>query len=268
MARDRFSKQPSHYPPLPFHLLRFGQLLSTIVVSSVLIFFCHHLLAEGIRVPWTFIVLLTVSLLTLVALLVTCVSYTLRMLSPKINMCSNAVLTVFWALGLALLSWNLSWTLGHHCARTTWHNEAGIMVCRLYKALTAFTVIGLATTAVLFLLDLRTHRGTTAQGTYNVMLDIKHPVPRSSSFSSHHYDRDSGDGDIGSQRPAPYSADSYGRVGIAPDDDEIRPVSGNSSSHELARPYKVQKPIEAVQFGYVAPSEQTRYDGPGGVNYF
>ena len=124
-------------------------------------------------------------------------------------------------------------------------------------------------TAVLFMIDLRTYRATTAQGIYNAMLDIKHPIPRSSSpFPNHHYNRDSCDGDISSQRPAPYSADSYSRAGIAPDDDEFRPTSGSSSSHELARPYKVQKPIETGQFGYVALSEQTRYDGPRGVSYF
>ena len=163
MARDRFSKQPSHYPPLAFHLLRLAQLVSTLIVSSVLVFFCHHLHVEKIYLPWTFIVvrttfyrprlksentdprpkLLAVSLLTLVALLVTSVFYTFRNLSTKYNLYSNAALTLLWVLGLTLLTWNLSWTLGHHCTTPTWHNEAGIMVCRLYKALTAFTVIGL-----------------------------------------------------------------------------------------------------------------------------
>lgn len=32
-------------------------------------------------------------------------------------------------------------------------------------------------------------------------------------------------------------------------------------SHEVKRPYRVQRPIEAQDFGYAAPSEQTRYDG-------
>lgn len=32
--------------------------------------------------------------------------------------------------------------------------------------------------------------------------------------------------------------------------------------------YKVQKPIEASEFGYSQPSEQTRYDGGGGQQYF
>lgn len=87
--------------------------------------------------------LLTVSLLTFVVLLVTSAFYTFRTLSPKYNLYSNGALTLLWILGLTLLTWNLSWTLGHHCARTTWHNDAGIMVCRLYKAMTAFTVTGL-----------------------------------------------------------------------------------------------------------------------------
>lgn len=38
-------------------------------------------------------------------------------------------------------------------------------------------------------------------------------------------------------------------------------------SHDAARPYKVQKPIEAQQFGYNAPSEQTSYGGGGGTGW-
>lgn len=38
-------------------------------------------------------------------------------------------------------------------------------------------------------------------------------------------------------------------------------------SHDLARPYKVQKPIEAQQFGYSTPSEQTSYGGGGGTGW-
>ena len=34
-------------------------------------------------------------------------------------------------------------------------------------------------------------------------------------------------------------------------------------SHEVKRPYRVQKTIEAQNFGYAAPSEQTTYDGAG-----
>ncbi len=55
MNRSRISKQPSHYPPLPFHLLRLGQLLSSLIAASVLSFFVHHLEKEGYYIPWTFL---------------------------------------------------------------------------------------------------------------------------------------------------------------------------------------------------------------------
>ena len=65
MARDKFSKQPSNYPPLAFHLLRLCQLVSSLIVASVLAFFCYHLHADNIGVPWTFIVVGTPRSLTL-----------------------------------------------------------------------------------------------------------------------------------------------------------------------------------------------------------
>lgn len=38
-------------------------------------------------------------------------------------------------------------------------------------------------------------------------------------------------------------------------------------SYENKTPYKTQRPIVAQNFGYQAPSEQTRYDGAGGSAY-
>ena len=55
MGKSRISKQPSHYPPLAFHLIRLGQILSSIVVASVLFFFIHHLEIEHYNIPWTFL---------------------------------------------------------------------------------------------------------------------------------------------------------------------------------------------------------------------
>lgn len=34
-------------------------------------------------------------------------------------------------------------------------------------------------------------------------------------------------------------------------------------SHDIQRPYKVQRPIEAQRFGYSHPEEQTSYGGGG-----
>ena len=107
------------------------------------------------------------------------------------------------------------------------------------------------------------------------MLDLKHPIPRASSpFPNDPWDSRSGAADHRQDPYAsqPYSADSYSASGFAAEhdgDDDIvvgfrNPEHNNSTSHELARPYKVQKPIEAQRFGYQVPSEQTTYDGAGG----
>lgn len=140
------------------------------------------------------------------------------------------------------------------------------MVCRLYKALTAFTVTGLSVllrvlpmnhtkyyppfliltnprfaTLLATLLDLHTHRKSTKLGNYNPMLDVKRPAaysispPQPTSYS---------------QAPDPYEAQGQ-----------------RETSHDIARPYKVQRPIEAQQFGYSAPSEQTTYAGGSGAHW-
>lgn len=64
LPRERVSKKPSSYPTLAFHLLRLGQLLSSIIVSSVLIFFVHHLHKEEYYIPWTFILVRDIPSLT------------------------------------------------------------------------------------------------------------------------------------------------------------------------------------------------------------
>ncbi|KAL8738295.1 MAG: hypothetical protein Q9181_000884 [Wetmoreana brouardii] len=237
MAGVKITRNPSPYNPLSFHLLRLGQFISAIIVSSVICFFVHYLLLEHYKLPWTFIFLLTASLFTLLALITSSALYHFRTLPPKYNLINNAALSVLWILGLSLLMWNLGWTLGHRCLLSTWHTEAGIMVCRLYKACTAFAVTGLLTTLLALLLDIRVYRKSTQRGRYNKMYEPSNvkrssptsstPMPQYESYSSSRADET---GDLGEQRP-----------------------------------YKVREEIEVRHFGYQAPSEQTKYDPQHGV---
>lgn len=55
MAGAKVTRNPSPYRPLPFHLLRLGQSISAIIVSSVVCFFVYYLLREHYKLPWTFI---------------------------------------------------------------------------------------------------------------------------------------------------------------------------------------------------------------------
>ncbi|KAL8922405.1 MAG: hypothetical protein Q9172_003561 [Xanthocarpia lactea] len=225
-------RNPSPYAPLPFHLLRLCQFISAVIVTSVVWYFVYFLVREHYKLPWTFIFLLTASSLTILALFVSSALYHFRTLPPMYNLTNNAVLSVLWILGLSFLTWNVGWTIGHGCTITTWHTEAGIMVCRLYKACTAFTVTGLLSSLLALLFDVQTHRKSTQLGKYNAMHepDIKRsipitsrPAPRYEPFSS---------------QPAEYASGDLGDQ----------------------RPYKVQESIEVQHFGYSAPTEQTRYD--------
>jgi hypothetical protein len=53
--KANFSKQPSSYPPVAFHVIRISQFLSAAVVLGILSFFVNSLEVERYRVPWTFI---------------------------------------------------------------------------------------------------------------------------------------------------------------------------------------------------------------------
>jgi len=186
--------------------------------------------------------LLTVGVLTLVTLTATTILHFTRSLNPKLNLTVNTTLTVLWILGLALLTWNLTWTLGHRCIVTRWQNEAGVMVCRLYKSLTAFTVTGAFTTILALALDMRIQRNSTQLGKYNQMLDVKVPTNVRST--------------------SPFGA-SVGNLNEQ-EDGVVPKIHVRSPSHDLQRPYKVQRPMEAGRFGYSHPEEQTSYGGGGG----
>lgn len=87
--------------------------------------------------------LISVSAFTLASFLLTSVLHFNRTLKPIYNVYINSFLSLLWCVGFALLSWNLSITLVHRCSIENWSTEAGVMVCRIYKALEAFATLGM-----------------------------------------------------------------------------------------------------------------------------
>lgn len=170
MARDKV--KPTHYPFVPFHLLRSAQLVSALIVASIMFYFLWHLTHDHYRLPWTFILLLAVSLLTILSLSTTIVLHCCCGLNPRLNVCLNGCLLVLWSVGFALLSWWSSGTLSHVCNKSNWEDETGIMVCRIYKALFAFTLLGFVSTFAAALLDVFVFRRATTRGKYNQMQNI------------------------------------------------------------------------------------------------
>ena len=48
------------YPTLPFHAIRTLSLISALIVSGILIFFCYQLKVDGYKLPWTFLIVSSV----------------------------------------------------------------------------------------------------------------------------------------------------------------------------------------------------------------
>ncbi|KAL6249139.1 hypothetical protein RBB50_004202 [Rhinocladiella similis] len=166
----KMRSRPQVYPRLAFHVIRAIAFISAAIVSGILIYFCIQLKHDGFKLPWTFIVILLSSLLSLLALLVTSLIYAFAFLNPLLNLISNSSILLVWTVGIALLTYNMYGTLGHSCSRTNWANNDGMMICRTYKAFYSFNIFGWLAQVALIILDIRSRRKQTALGRYNRMM--------------------------------------------------------------------------------------------------
>ena len=60
MAFKRDRVKPTAYPFLPFHLIRSAQLVSSLIVASIMTYFLRELHSNGYSMPWTFILVLPI----------------------------------------------------------------------------------------------------------------------------------------------------------------------------------------------------------------
>lgn len=160
----RAKTAPSTYPRVVFHGIRFGQLLASAVVGGIMSYFIYQLTHDRWDTPWTFIwvclnlswksgalrtnaddgtQLTAASLFSIAALLVTIILHCCVGLTSRLNLAVNGFLLVLWAVSWSLLTWFMSPTLANMCDVEHWHEDTGIMICRIYKALFAFTLLGL-----------------------------------------------------------------------------------------------------------------------------
>jgi hypothetical protein len=188
--RSKPSVKPSAYPALPFHAIRFFSFLSSIVVGAILALFIYHLHADGFKLPYSFLVvsthipqkntpngiqnltnhqLLIAAALSLLNILLTTLIHCSCGLSPKLSITANAILLILWAISLGLICWSLSGTITTSCTTTYWGNSTGVSVCRSYKALFTFTIIGLVAHIAALWLDIIVRRRQNRFGTYGAM---------------------------------------------------------------------------------------------------
>ncbi len=110
------------------------------------------------------------------------------------------------------------------------------MVCRIYKALFTFTLLGAISAVAMVALDIKVRKRQTSLGKYNQVRDSAYDLkPSGEAFSSgalggHHGER----------------VEPWQRAGHEPNDYGTRDVS--------------RERIRSEHFGYTSPSEQTHYD--------
>ncbi|KAI1609795.1 hypothetical protein EDD36DRAFT_467857 [Exophiala viscosa] len=161
--------RPQVYPRLAFHVVRAIAFISASIVTAILVYFCIQLKHDGYKLPWTFIIVLASTLLSLITLLISSMIYACAFLNPLVNMLVNIPIALIWTAGLAVLTYNMYGTLGHTCSATNWASSDGMMICRTYKALYSFAVFGWLAQIALVVLDVRSRRAQTALGKYNKM---------------------------------------------------------------------------------------------------
>ncbi|ETI19338.1 hypothetical protein G647_09170 [Cladophialophora carrionii CBS 160.54] len=171
MPASKMRSRPQVYPRLAFHIVRTIAFISATIVSGILIYFCVQLRHDGFKLPWTFIIVLASTLLSLLSLFVTGILYTCFFLSPLFSLILNVTILILYIVGYGLLTWNIYGTLGHTCSRANWASDDGMMICRTYKAFYAFELFGVLAQIALIVLDVRSRHAQTKLGRYNKMAD-------------------------------------------------------------------------------------------------
>jgi hypothetical protein len=109
---------------------------------------------------------MAVALLTLLSLTTTIVLHCFYGLNPALNTILNSILALLWAVGFALLSWWSVGTLTHVCDTDHWEDDLGVSVCKMYKALFSFSLMGLLATLLALVLDVHVQRQAGARGRF------------------------------------------------------------------------------------------------------
>ncbi|KFY68004.1 hypothetical protein V497_00042 [Pseudogymnoascus sp. VKM F-4516 (FW-969)] len=146
-SRRNAYREPTHHGRLPLYILQALQLLASVVVLGIMLYFVNQLRGSRMSIPWSFIIHLLVSATSTATIIILAV-YAGAARPPAHTLILNGVLLGLWALSLGLLVRLAKATILSQCSAATWNNSTGMMVCRLYQTLFAFIIIALASTTI------------------------------------------------------------------------------------------------------------------------
>lgn len=89
----------------------------------------------------------------------------------KLNLALHLGLLILWIIAFGLLTSKISnMVLTHSCNLTLWQTEMGMLVCRMYKAMYAFSAVSVACAVAAVILDWSVLRAAAA-GVYRPLDD-------------------------------------------------------------------------------------------------
>lgn len=136
---------------------------------SIMIYFAVNLHAAGFKFPYSFLLILITSVLTLLNLIFTTLLYCRNSLRPTLSLITGTILLILWALSLGFLGYSMRGTLHTTCNTASWGTSTGVMVCRVYKVLFSFIVVALAFTFIHIVIDGAARKDQTNLDTYDSM---------------------------------------------------------------------------------------------------
>jgi hypothetical protein len=154
--------------------------------------------------------LMTVALLTLLSLTTTIILHCFYGLNPTLNTILNSSLALLWAVGFSLLSWWSAGTLAHVCNRDNWEDDMGVLVCRMYKALFSFSLMGLLSTLLALVLDIHVQRQAVARGRFQQIALVGGDAKQGQAGG-----QEGVEGDESNPNPSAMGRDRGGGVGYA-----------------------------------------------------
>ncbi|KAL7273636.1 hypothetical protein RUND412_003495 [Rhizina undulata] len=158
MVPEPYQKPSSVWPTGGFALLRVFQFLCSTVVVGVLGYFVFHLVKDGYSIPWEFVILDVVSAFTFLNILVSLVLLCWGRLPPRAVLATDGILLVFWVVAFALLARAMGQTITQSCSADNWGTDGGINICRMYKALFAFSCLAWIAHLITFITANVVHR--------------------------------------------------------------------------------------------------------------
>ena len=190
--------QPSPYPFPTTYILAVSSLISSLITFIILAYFSYYLRMDNMTVPVQFVFvrrpfsyfflrpyskinkrshtnnaqLLVASLVSILTVTFTTSTHIFRTMTPRTSMIINGLAFILWIIGLSIITAKIgSMVLGHTCAMPMWATEMGVMVCRIYKALYSFIVIGTASLGASVILDISVSNEVSKRGMYREMKD-------------------------------------------------------------------------------------------------